>query len=71
MPSPTVPSVRVLALKVSFRVRKLARMVPAFLRCFPNVDTLHIESGKSDSSAGKLNLSFWQCAAPIECVDTC
>ena len=37
-----VPSVKVLALKVRFGIRKEAKTLPAFLRCFPNVETLHV-----------------------------
>jgi len=42
IPSTMVPSVKVLALKVRFGVRKEAKMLPTFLRCFPNVETLHV-----------------------------
>jgi len=42
IPSSMIPSVKVLALKVRFGVRKEAKMLPAFLRCFPNVETLHV-----------------------------
>ncbi|TVU34404.1 hypothetical protein EJB05_16236, partial [Eragrostis curvula] len=42
-PSTMVPSVKILAIKVRFGVRKEAKMLPTFLRCFPNVETLHVE----------------------------
>lgn len=42
IPSNMVPSVKILALKVQFRIRKEAKMLPAFLKCFPNVETLHV-----------------------------
>ena len=38
-----VPSVRILAMEVLFSVRNDAKMVPSVLRCFPNVETLHIK----------------------------
>lgn len=40
--STMVPSVKILALKVRFEIRKEAKMLPAFLRCFPNLETLHV-----------------------------
>jgi hypothetical protein len=42
-PSTMVPSVKILALKVNFGVLKEVKMLASILRCFPNVDTLHIE----------------------------
>lgn len=38
----TVPSVKILALKVRFGIRNEAKLLPVFLRCFPNVETLHV-----------------------------
>ncbi|KAF2944878.1 FBD-associated F-box protein At4g13985-like isoform X1 [Oryza sativa Japonica Group] len=69
-PSTVVPSVKILALEVKFTVRYEARMLPSFLKCFPNVETLHIHSAVEDEPTGKskLNLKFWQDAGPIECV---
>ncbi|CAO2190898.1 unnamed protein product [Urochloa humidicola] len=71
-PSPrtTVPSVKILALKVRFGVRKEAKMLPSFLRCFPNVATLHIMSDKADEPTGKLNFKFWQETGPISCLQS-
>ncbi|KAK3161148.1 hypothetical protein QOZ80_1BG0072930 [Eleusine coracana subsp. coracana] len=59
-PSTMVPSVSILALKVRFGVRKEAKMLPTFLRCFPNTETLHIMSQEADEPTGKLNFKFWQ-----------
>ncbi|RLN25603.1 F-box/LRR-repeat protein [Panicum miliaceum] len=70
IPSTMVPSVKVLALKVRFGIRKEAKTLPAFLRCFPNVETLHVLSGEADEPAGKLNLKFWQEVGPIDCLET-
>ncbi|XP_066314489.1 F-box/FBD/LRR-repeat protein At1g13570-like isoform X2 [Miscanthus floridulus] len=71
-PSPRtiVPSVHILALKVRFGVRKEARMLPSYLRCFPNVVTLHIMSDEADEPTGKLNFKFWQEAGPISCLES-
>ncbi|KAF0898501.1 hypothetical protein E2562_008102 [Oryza meyeriana var. granulata] len=70
-PRTIVPSVNILALKVHFEVRNEAKLLPSFLRCFPNVETLHVESEKADEPAGKLNLKFWQEAGRIECLQSC
>ncbi|RCV26062.1 hypothetical protein SETIT_5G215300v2 [Setaria italica] len=69
-PSTIVPSVKVLALLVHFEVRNEAKMIPSFLKCFPNIQTLHIKSAKSDQPAGKLNQKFWQEHSGIECVQS-
>ncbi|XP_037432546.1 putative FBD-associated F-box protein At5g22720 isoform X1 [Triticum dicoccoides] len=54
----TVASVKILSLNVRFGVPNEARMVPMFLKCFPNVVRLHIMSRKCNRSAGKLSLNF-------------
>ncbi|TVU07273.1 hypothetical protein EJB05_47322 [Eragrostis curvula] len=61
-------SVKILGLHVRFGVRNDVNMLPAFLRCFPNVETLHIMSGINEETTGKLNLKFWQEAGPIESI---
>ena len=38
-----VPSVKILALEVQFGVRSAVKKVPGFLRCFPNLHTLHVQ----------------------------
>lgn len=43
IPSSMVPSIKVLALRVNFCVQEEIAMLVSFLRCFPNVETLHIE----------------------------
>uniref|UniRef100_M8C7I3 Uncharacterized protein n=1 Tax=Aegilops tauschii TaxID=37682 RepID=M8C7I3_AEGTA len=70
-PRTMVSSVTVLALDVRFGVRNDAKMIPSLLRCFPNVETLHIKSGKCDLSTGKLNLKFWHDSGTVECVRSC
>ncbi|TVU30153.1 hypothetical protein EJB05_21762 [Eragrostis curvula] len=75
-PSTIVPSVQVLALQVRLGTCIEANMVPGFLRCFPNVEILYIESedddfkfwGPQSGSAGKVSLKFWEKAGPIECI---
>ncbi|KAJ1284158.1 hypothetical protein BS78_03G183500 [Paspalum vaginatum] len=71
-PSPRtiVPSVKILALKVRFGVRNEAKMLPSYLRCFPNVVTLHIMSEVAEEPTGKLNFKFWQEAGPIGCLQS-
>ncbi|CAO2170250.1 unnamed protein product [Urochloa humidicola] len=59
-PSTTALSVKVLALRLRFGVRNDTKMLPAFLGCFPNADTLHIVSEETVEATGKLNLKFWQ-----------
>jgi hypothetical protein len=41
-PSTMVPSVTFLGMEGRFGVRNDAKMIPSFLRCFPNVETLYI-----------------------------
>ncbi|CAL4955633.1 unnamed protein product [Urochloa decumbens] len=69
-PRTIVPSVRILGLQVHFEVQNEAKMIPSFLKCFPNIETLHIKSEKSDEPAGKLSQKFWQEASGIECVQS-
>ncbi|KAF2951005.1 hypothetical protein DAI22_01g229900 [Oryza sativa Japonica Group] len=64
----TVPSVKILALKVRFGIRNEAKLLPVFLRCFPNVETLHVMSDDAHDPTGKLNLKFWHDVGPIECL---
>ncbi|CAN6238073.1 unnamed protein product [Urochloa humidicola] len=75
-PNSTVPSVQMLALQVKLGTRIEVRMLPSFLRCFPNVETLYIQSenddykfwGPQSTGTGKLNPKFWKEAGSIECV---
>uniref|UniRef100_A0A0A9GJX6 F-box/LRR-repeat protein 15/At3g58940/PEG3-like LRR domain-containing protein n=1 Tax=Arundo donax TaxID=35708 RepID=A0A0A9GJX6_ARUDO len=59
-PSAMVLTVKTLALPLQFGVCNDAKMLPSFLRCFPNLETLHIYSKKTTETTGKLNLKFWQ-----------
>jgi hypothetical protein len=38
-----VTSVKILSLEVRFGVRNDVKMVPTFLKCFPNLERLHIK----------------------------
>ncbi|KAI5002867.1 hypothetical protein ZWY2020_027520 [Hordeum vulgare] len=67
-PSTMLQGVKILALEVRFAVRSDVKMIPNVLRCFPNVETLHIMSGKDDQSTGKINLKFWHKSGTIECI---
>ncbi|KAM3293332.1 hypothetical protein ACQJBY_036724 [Aegilops geniculata] len=69
-PSTMVPSVRVLALEVRCGVHNDVKMIPTVLRCFPNVETLHIMSGKTGQPSGKHNLKFWNESGTIECISS-
>ncbi|XBI31787.1 hypothetical protein VPH35_055314 [Triticum aestivum] len=63
------PTVKILGIEVQFGVRNVVKKVSAFLRCFPNLDTLHVHSPPiSEESTGKVNLKFWQEGGPIKCV---
>uniref|UniRef100_A0ACD5V6E9 Uncharacterized protein n=1 Tax=Avena sativa TaxID=4498 RepID=A0ACD5V6E9_AVESA len=72
-PTTMVTSVKTLSLNVRFGNHDDVKMVPSFLRCFPNLEKLHIISGKCDFEAGsaRLNLKFWESARPTENVKSC
>jgi hypothetical protein len=38
-----VPTVKILGLRVRFGIGDDVKLLPAFLRCFPSVERLHIE----------------------------
>ncbi|CAL4976723.1 unnamed protein product [Urochloa decumbens] len=69
-PRTVVSSVKILSLRVCFGVRNNAKMLPSFLRCFPNVERLHLQSQKTNEPTGKLNMKFWQDVGAIECVQS-
>nr|CAB3482483.1 unnamed protein product [Digitaria exilis] len=62
--SAILTTVKVLSLEVCLGANG-AMMVPAFLKCFPNVEALHIKSAKCDEPAGKFNIEYWQKVGPI------
>ncbi|CAN6170022.1 unnamed protein product [Urochloa humidicola] len=65
-PSTMVPSVKILALEVQFEVRTEVKMVPCFLKCFPNVETLYVFSLNDHS--GTPDPKFWNEVGCIDCV---
>ncbi|CAN6277786.1 unnamed protein product [Urochloa humidicola] len=67
-PKTTVPSVQMLALYLHFRIRDEVKILANFLRCFPNVETLCIQSVETHEPTGSVNLQFWQQTTPIKCV---
>ncbi|CAN6164047.1 unnamed protein product [Urochloa humidicola] len=67
-PSTTVPSVKILALEVGFEVQSEVKMVPCFLRCFPNIETLHVFSLNDPSPSVPPDPKFWQEVGCIDCV---
>ncbi|XP_047087618.1 F-box/LRR-repeat protein 13-like [Lolium rigidum] len=67
-PSTMVPSVKILALEFRCGARNDVKMIPAILRCFPNVETLHIMSRETDQSSSKPNPKFWNECGTIECI---
>ncbi|GJN18478.1 hypothetical protein PR202_gb05644 [Eleusine coracana subsp. coracana] len=67
-PSSIVPSVKILALKVNFSAVNEVNMLPSFLRCFPNVETLHIESSVIGGVTASYHAMFWREVLPVECL---
>ncbi|RLN23052.1 F-box/FBD/LRR-repeat protein [Panicum miliaceum] len=69
-PRSMVPSVKILALKVNLGVFKEIKMLVNFLRCFPNIETLHVESARADEPTGNNYIEFFKELSPIECVQS-
>uniref|UniRef100_J3L1K8 Uncharacterized protein n=2 Tax=Oryza brachyantha TaxID=4533 RepID=J3L1K8_ORYBR len=64
-----VPSVKILGLQVRFGVADEAKMVSYLLRCFPNVETLHLMPVKDPQSPTHLgDFEFWEEISSVECV---
>nr|TKW03466.1 hypothetical protein SEVIR_7G026100v2 [Setaria viridis] len=63
-------TIKILDVNVRFEVRSDVKMLPSFLRCFPNIEKLHIHSQKTHESTGRLSIKFWQESGPIECIHT-
>ncbi|KAM0892593.1 hypothetical protein ACQ4PT_025650 [Festuca glaucescens] len=72
--STVIPSVKILAVTVNFGVLWEVRMLASFLRCFPNVDTLHIESAlhgpsvTANEPSGEHYARFLQEVSLVECL---
>ncbi|TVU12241.1 hypothetical protein EJB05_45874, partial [Eragrostis curvula] len=70
---PVLPSVRILALKCRVGVPTEANMVPVYLKCFPNVQTLYVmfdEEVDDDPVSVKPDFRMWQEAGRIRCLVT-
>ncbi|CAO2034156.1 unnamed protein product [Urochloa humidicola] len=67
-PSAMVLAVKILDVNVRFGVRNDAKMPHSILRCFPNIETLHIRSKNTSESTGRLSIKFWQESCAIKCV---
>lgn len=67
-PNTKVPSVKILAVMVNLHIFKEVQMLCSFLRCFPNIEILHLESVVADESSDMPNAEFFQQPSPIECV---
>uniref|UniRef100_A0ACD5ZXE9 Uncharacterized protein n=1 Tax=Avena sativa TaxID=4498 RepID=A0ACD5ZXE9_AVESA len=72
-PSTIVTSVRILALEFRCGVSNDVKMIPTILRCFPNVETLHIMSRETGKTSGKLkvNPKFWNECGTIDGIRSC
>ncbi|KAK1646262.1 hypothetical protein QYE76_064067 [Lolium multiflorum] len=65
-PTTVVPGIKILAFKVNFGVLQEVNMLVAYLRCFPNIETLHIES--LTEPTGRNHAEFWQEITTVECI---
>ena len=58
-----VPTVKILGIEVQFGVRNVVKKVPGFLRCFPNLETLHVQVNlvnfEWDTLAALAFLQYW------------
>ncbi|KAM0884195.1 hypothetical protein ACQ4PT_031143 [Festuca glaucescens] len=68
--STTVSSVQMLALHLQFGVRNEVKMLLSFLRCFPSVETLIVQSEETLEPTSKFSVKFWKDTVPIECVQS-
>ncbi|XP_003569300.1 F-box/FBD/LRR-repeat protein At1g13570-like [Brachypodium distachyon] len=68
-PNAMVRTLRTLALKVQFGVEEQVKLVPALLRCFPCLETLHIMSTPSESPVN-VDVEFWDQVGYTECVNS-
>ncbi|CAO2183469.1 unnamed protein product [Urochloa humidicola] len=69
-PRSMVPSIKILALKVNLGVFEEIQMLVNFLRCFPNVEVLHVESARAGEPTGNNYMDFFKELSPIECVQS-
>ncbi|KAF0904064.1 hypothetical protein E2562_031743 [Oryza meyeriana var. granulata] len=65
-----VPSVHTLGIQVKLFDHNEVRMLRSFLRCFPNVETLYIQSETTlGKPPGMLSPMFLQETGPIDCLE--
>uniref|UniRef100_A0A0D9V2K1 F-box domain-containing protein n=1 Tax=Leersia perrieri TaxID=77586 RepID=A0A0D9V2K1_9ORYZ len=62
--------IAILALRVNFGVLKEVTMLVSFLRCFPNIETLHIKSDRDYEPTGRHHAKFWREVCPVECINS-
>ncbi|RLN08365.1 hypothetical protein C2845_PM11G11950 [Panicum miliaceum] len=68
--NPVVRSVSILGCKLSIGDTMQSKMLLSFLRFFPHVETLHIQSVEAVNPSGKPNLTSWSTKGnDIQCVD--
>ncbi|BAF14161.1 putative FBD-associated F-box protein At5g53635 [Oryza sativa Japonica Group] len=67
-PSALFTSVKILGLNVNFGVRHDAQMLPNFLKCFPNAESLHVVCAKCSEATSLVSPNFWDDAGPIESI---
>lgn len=71
---PGTMDIKILALKVNFGVPREVKILASFLRCFPNVDTLHIEStlhaqpATAYEATRELHAELWQEVSSVKCL---
>ncbi|KAK3164696.1 hypothetical protein QOZ80_1AG0023300 [Eleusine coracana subsp. coracana] len=58
-PSSMIPSVKILALKVDLSGITKVQMMANFLRCFPNIETLHVECDVPNELTGNNHVEFF------------
>uniref|UniRef100_A0A0E0JWB3 Uncharacterized protein n=1 Tax=Oryza punctata TaxID=4537 RepID=A0A0E0JWB3_ORYPU len=52
-----------------FGIRNEVKMLTIFLRCYPNIETLHVQTEEApEFTTNDVNTKFWQETGPIESV---
>uniref|UniRef100_A0A0D9X0J1 F-box domain-containing protein n=1 Tax=Leersia perrieri TaxID=77586 RepID=A0A0D9X0J1_9ORYZ len=62
----TIPTLKILAVKINLAVEREVRLLAVLLRCFPNLETLHIMS-MSTCPVSSADVQIWESEASIEC----
>uniref|UniRef100_A0ACD5Z9B3 Uncharacterized protein n=1 Tax=Avena sativa TaxID=4498 RepID=A0ACD5Z9B3_AVESA len=66
----TVPSIQMLAVQLQFGFCGEVEMLPSFLRCFPSVETLVVESRAHRETLSNVSLKIFRETSLIECVQS-